>query len=769
MSKRSFSDYFYPCCFLTVLVNIFLGLLSWGLIDITMSILKSILNNIQMREDRKNFLIRVAVIIMLTVIIYMPTLKNDFIWDDDDYVYKNELIQKSDGLFRIWFSRETVQYYPVVFSSFWFEHKLWGLQPFGYHFVNIFFHILNMLLLLKLVKKIYPRAAIPVALIFAVHPIQVETVAWITERKNILALFFFLSTCLSYLEYQREKKDWQYFRTLALFIFALLSKSISLYFVFVPILYKWWKGFKITVEDIKESVPFFVIGFLSGLNTMYMEIVKVGAKGTDFSLNLSERLVLAGKTILFYPYKILWPFEFMFFYPRWNINPSDWKQWFFSITVITLVFVMYFLRKKIGKGPIVIFFLYLVSIFPASGIVNVYPMIYSFVADHFLYLSMPPLLIFLCGLVFYLYDKLNKTTVIKRFYKTINKTLVIFIVLFLSFKTMSVAQNYKNQVTLWTDLIKRNPNLWASYINLAKIYDERNENEKAVVLYKKAIILNPKDFVSYYNLGNLYQKIGEYNKAVFLYQKALSVENKFTDVHNNLGLALNRLGMINEAMQEFETALKINPYYDNALINILNVTKDIVPDSIKDIADKKKKGSILEMAAFSLLVRGDTDKSLSLFMEARRFMPNDIGIYRGIALAYYKKGDMRYYKKYIKKALAIEPNNKELLEDLKKIPDTAESLEPIGNIPPEIQAEVEELNKKGINTAKSGDLDTALKIFDEAVKSAPNYAETYNNIGYVHYLKGEYDLAEKYFTKTLEINPEHKKARLNLVNMKNKK
>jgi hypothetical protein len=192
--------------------------------------------------NKKTIVFEVAAIALLTFFVYLPSLTNGFIWDDDDYVTNNFSIQKKAGLKEIWFSYKTPQYYPMVFSSFWLEHKLWGLDPAGYRAVNLLFHIFNALLVYIILLRLYHPLALPAALIFAVHPVQVETVAWITERKNIFGAFFFLLTTFFYIRFYDTRRKLDFGLALLSFIFALLSKSVTSTFVIVPLLVRWWQG-----------------------------------------------------------------------------------------------------------------------------------------------------------------------------------------------------------------------------------------------------------------------------------------------------------------------------------------------------------------------------------------------------------------------------------------------------------------------------------------------------------------------------------------------
>jgi len=720
---------------------------------------------------KHSHIIQIAIIIILCAIIYVPSLQNGFIWDDNHYVYKNPLVQRMDGLKRIWFRRETPQYYPIVFTTFWTEHKLWGLNPFGYHFVNMLLHMTNALLLFQVIRKIYPRGAFPVALLFAIHPIQVETVAWISELKNLLSLCFFLLAMLSYLQFDLSKKFTHYLRTLGLFVCALLSKSISVCFVFVPIIYKWWRNGKISWREIRVSMPFFFIGLLSGVNTIYWEMHKVGAKGHEFGLTFLERLILAGRILLFYPYKICFPFEFIFFYPRWEVDVTQWWQWVFLVISIMVFLSFFYLRNTIGRGAFALSSFYFISIFPALGFINVYPMVYSFVADHFSYLSLPPLLLLLCGSVIFLFDKITpqKSLLAEKFSRYrgfIFLFLAIPAIAYMCLKSMDLTRIYKDQFTLWEYLIHKNPSLSASYINLGNLYYEKGDNDKAISLYRKAIELDPDNPTACYDLGNVYMEFGMYEKAVFLFKQTTVSDLRQPSVYNNLGLSYIHLGRSEEAMKQFGIAIEIDPHYKKAFINLIKLIKERRETSAWPESEDSEY--IAEQVRFlnDLGViegkAGDIRAAIALFNEALAIDPDHVETCNNLGYAYYRIGNNDRAEEYFKTALEIDPDNEQArvyLGHIKKrgAPSAEEAKEGLS-----VPEKVELLNKTGVEKGKAGDFDGAISSFKEAVELDPNYAESYNSLGYAYFKKGEYKLAEEYFKKALEANPSHEKARINL-------
>ncbi len=648
--------------------------------------------------------VQICLIIFVCAIVYIPSLTNGFIWDDDQYVHKNPWVQRADGLKDIWFSYKTPQYYPLVFTSFWAENKLWGNSPFGYHLVNLILHIFNALLLFSLIRRIYPRVAFPVAILFAIHPIQVETVAWISERKNLLGFFFFLLTAVTYLKYTVTRKVSQFYLAVIFFICALLSKSVAVCFVSVPILYEWWKNKRVGWVVIRESIPFAAIGLAGAVNTIYLELYRVGAQGGSWGLLAIERVALAGRILCFYVYKLLVPLKFVFIYPRWEVNIFQWWQWLFPAAVLCVFLILVRYRGRIGRPALALSIFYVISLFPALGFVNVFPMKFSFVADHFSYFSVTPLLLMLSAGGCFISDMLRKrvTRQNKGKYDTVKWVFFLMIVAALSSKSYAVTRNYVNEETLWKDVLKNNPEAFIAYNNLGTIYRDKGSYDKALSMFQKAVELRPDDTFHYSNLGSVYGLMGEPAKAVPLFKKAIELHPDRIGAYNNLGIAYISLGK-----------------YDKAI----------------DISEK----------------------TLELW-------PENAASYDNLAVAYYHKKDYPKAVQNCESALALGyAINPELLKVLRPyVEHKGEEVIDVEAEQGERTATVLELNRQGIAKGGGGDLDGAIELFLEALRLDPSNPETFNNLGFAYYRKGQVLKAKEYFEKAVEADPTDRKAAANL-------
>ncbi|MEJ2431379.1 MAG: hypothetical protein P8075_21060 [Deltaproteobacteria bacterium] len=323
-----------------------------------------------------------GLLLFLTLLAYVPAMQGGFIWDDDSYVTENQTLRSLEGLEKIWVQpNSTPQYYPLVFSSFWLEYKLWGLNPTGYHLVNILLHALSALLLYRLLVYLNVPGAWLAAAVFALHPVHVESVAWVAERKNVLSGFFYFSSAF------------------CLFRFFGLAGEGASTLPAAMLLVLWWKRGSVKGRELAALAPFFALGLAMGLATAWLEKHHVGAMGSQWDLSLVESFLVAGHALWFYLGKLVWPRELIFNYPRWQVDASIWWQYLYPAGVVLVVVILWLYRKRLGRGPLVGVLFFCGTLFPALGFLDVYPFRYSYVADHFQYLASVGLIVLLVGLI----------------------------------------------------------------------------------------------------------------------------------------------------------------------------------------------------------------------------------------------------------------------------------------------------------------------------------------------------------------------------------
>ena len=535
---------------------------------------------------RQNFLLGSAFLLFVVIVIYIPATYGGFVWDDDIIVQNNVLLRSWDGLYKIWFSPgEALQYYPIVHMSNWIEMHLWGPDPLGYHLVNMILHAMNSILLWRLLRSLDVPGAWMIACLFAVHPVHVESVAWISERKNTLSAFFYLLSLLMMDRYQvfslsQKKGDPKYYwLALLYYLGALHSKTVTFSLPVVALLLVWWKKGRIQWKrDVVPFIPFFAFGGMLGAVTVLLEKYRVGAIGSDWALSFPERCLVAGKAFWFYWGKLVWPHPLIFFYPKWKPDLSDGIQIFFSVSIPAAFFLFWVFKRNISRGPFTALFFFFISIFPALGFFNTYPMRFSYVADHFQYLaSIGPLSLYVgvwIAAVTFLFRKSGLRTVkLIGFYIIPIPILIIF-----SWLAWKQCHIYKDYETLYADIIKKNPNAFIAYNNLGVLLSHVGEGDDALRYYTKAVEVNPQDHNAIKNLGRAMVRKGRYQDAVSLYSRSIEIDPDNTFLHNDLGLILMHQGNAEEAFAHFLESIKTGPINpDPALLQNLDWAFEALP------------------------------------------------------------------------------------------------------------------------------------------------------------------------------------------------
>jgi Tfp pilus assembly protein PilF len=503
-----------------------------------------------------------GLLLALTVLAYVPAMQAGFVWDDDSYVSENPTLRSVDGLGLIWLDPDSSpQYYPLVFSSFWLEYQLWGPVPTGYHVVNVLLHALSVLLLWCLLRQLGIPGAWLVAAVFALHPVHVESVAWVTERKNVLSTVFYLGSAIGLLRYfglagasesGRSRSRW-YIAGLLLFVGALLSKTVTASLPAAVLLVLWWKRGAISRREIGALAPLFLLGLVTGLATAWLERHHVGALGPEWEMTFAERLLVAGRAIWFYAAKLVWPRELIFNYPRWSIDAHALWQWIYPLGVVAVVVGLWAARKKVGRGPLVGVLFFCGTLFPALGFINVYPFRYSFVADHFQYLASIGLLALLVGAAA---DLASRLPVLGR---RAAKLLVTTVLILLAAQTWVQCQSYRDIETLWTTTLERNPASWMAHVNLGKEKVRQGRLDDAVVHFEQAVSIRPTNDKAHYNLGLTLARQGRTVEAVEAYSAAIRLNSDHLQAHVNLGNLLAGLDRFEEAIGHYREALRVAP------------------------------------------------------------------------------------------------------------------------------------------------------------------------------------------------------------------
>ena len=495
---------------------------------------------------------------------YLPALKGGFLWDDDAHVTRLDL-RSGHGLWRIWFDvGATQQYYPVLHSAFWVEHRLWGDSVIGYHLTNALLHAGAAGLLILVLRRLAFPAAWLAGLIFALHPVCVESVAWISEQKNTLSALFYLAAALVYLRFDQDRRRGPYWIAFALFLLALLTKTVTATLPAALLLIFWWRRGRLSPRrDVFPLVPWFVAAAAGGLFTAWAEARLIGAEGTGFALAPAQRLILCGKVLCFYASKLLWPSDLSFIYPRWSLDPGRILSWGPDAAVLLAVILLATAARR-RRGPLAGLLFFAGTLFPVLGFLNVYPFLFSFVADHFQYLASLGVIVPAAWGLFWLFGRLAISSGLRLAF-------LLCLPALLGVLSWRQCHQYRNAETLYRATLERNPDAWLARYNLAVLLESRpGELSEAIAEYEATLRLNPNHWAARNNLGSAFLKIpGRTGDAIAQFKEAIRLRPDFAEAQNNLGVALGRLsGHRDEAMAHLRIAIHLRPGYDGAHNNL---------------------------------------------------------------------------------------------------------------------------------------------------------------------------------------------------------
>jgi tetratricopeptide (TPR) repeat protein len=515
-------------------------------------------------------------VILGTLAAYSPVFRAGFIWDDDGHVTRPAL-QGLSGLGKIWTQLgATQQYYPVLHTAFWLEHRAWGYAPGPYHVTNILAHSIAACLLALLVETllaIEPRgafraarnrwlAAWGTAVLFALHPMGVESVAWISEQKNTLSAVFGLGSALVYLRCGRSGRGWGYAAAFLVFAAAILTKSVTVTLPAVLLVLLWWREGHLERRDLARLLPWLLVGAVMGSITAWVERTYIGANGVSFTLSAASKVALAGRIAWFYAATWVWPRELLFVYPRWSPVGAP-REWIGTVGVLGVIGLGFAWRRR-NRGPLAATLLFLGILFPALGFFNVYPFIFSYVADHFAYLATAVLD---AGLAIGVAGWMLRDD---RRLSTAYVGVIAAIAAVCAVATYRDAKPYVSAETLYRRTLVGNPNAWLAHGNLATILLDRGAIQEAIVHLKQARELNPLYPEPANNLANAYSRLRDWDDALPLYAEAIRLRPTYVDAYLNWGNALGEMGRYAEAVDRYRSALALRPDSANAYYRLGN-------------------------------------------------------------------------------------------------------------------------------------------------------------------------------------------------------
>ncbi len=666
---------------------------------------------------------------------YLPVGRAGFIWDDDGHVTRADL-RPLHGLWRIWFEPgATQQYYPLLHTAFWLEHRLWGDAALGYHLANVGLHAGVAFLLYRLLRGLSLPGAPFAALAFALHPVCVESVAWVSEQKNTLSSVLCLAAALTYLRFDRRRRPSTYAAAIALFGLALATKTVTATLPAALLVIFWWKRGRLSWRtDVLPLVPLLAMGAGAGLVTAWVERTYIGASGAAFAFSPADRVLVAGHALWFYLGKVFWPADLTFIYPRWDLDPAAPLPYLFPAAAALVLAALVALRHR-ARGPLAAALLFAGTLFPALGFINVFPFVYSFVADHFQYLAAAVVIAATAAVV------ASAAARLARGGRIAVGIAAGCVIASLGWLTRVQCATYTDAETLWRATLARNPGCWMAYQNLGGVFMKANRSDLAVPQFQKALALNPDDTEAMNELGVAVMEQDHADEAIALFTRALEIAPNKAETHINLGVALLQKGEPEKAANHFQHAAQLEPGNPQARKDL--ATAYTQEGQWGDAVIQYQRAADIEpgnpetlFGLGSALTRaGRPDEALAQFRRVLEIDDDHPEAHFNLALGLLKVGKLDDAVLHLRRALELKPG-------------FAEAHDILGNA-----------------LLQQGRADEAASQIQAALALKPDDAQIQNDVGAVLARKGEPEEALTHYRRALEVDPRFATARVNLGNL----
>jgi tetratricopeptide (TPR) repeat protein len=719
-----------------------------------------------------------VLVLCVTLLAYLPAVRGGFLWDDNAHATKVEL-QSVDGLRRTWFEvGATQQYYPLLYTAFWVEHRLWGDAVVGYHLTNLLLHAAAACLVVAIMRRLALPGAWLAGFIFALHPVCVESVAWISEQKNTLSGVFYLASAFVYLDFDRDRRCSRYWWALGLFGLALLTKTVTATLPAALLVIFWWQRGRLHWgRDVRPLLPWLVLGASGGLFTAWVErAIVIGPWGPHDVLTGLERCLLAGRVIWFYIGKLAWPANLMFIYPRWTVDTTAGWQYVFPLGVLALGLGLAGLAWR-GRGPLARaaagalagLLIFAGTLFPALGFFNVYPFIFSYVADHFQYLASLGLIVPLAaGLTLAARPLLESSASITRQLVPVTAGVLLATLSVLTWRQSSM---YRDAETLYLTTLARNPGCWMAHNNLGVVWSHLpGRLNDAIDQYEAALRLKANYAEAHYNLGLAWSHLpGRLNDAIAQYEEALRLEPHYAQAHADLGNALSQLPeRLNDAIAQYDEVLRLEPLNAEAHNNLglaWTKTPGRLNDAIAEFEEALRLQPDYAEAHNNLgfawsKMPGRLNDAIAEYEEALRLKPNYVGAHDNLGVAWAQiPGRLNDAIAQFEEALRLQPDFAEAHDNLgnawSQVPgrlnDAVDQYEEALRLKPDLAAA--HFNLGNAWARMPGRLNDAIAQYEEALRLQPDFAPGWHNFGLIWFHLGNLPAAAAAFREELRLSP----------------
>ncbi len=744
---------------------------------------------------------------LLVLVSYFPALSGGFIWDDVIFT-DDPVIHRWSGLWSIWFSPSDMlkesHYWPITYTTFWLEHKLWGLEPFGYHLVNVLLHAVNTVLVWRLMLKLAVPGALAIAAVFAVHPLHVESVAWIIERKDLLSALFYLSAVLVWIRFTEKPGPGRYSLALLLYMAALLSKSVAVTLPAALLILCWWKHGRINTNDILRVLPLFLIGLAITVG----DLMHYTSRGESLTLSYSaiERLLIASRALWFYAGKLLWPDNLAVIYPVWEIRAGALLGWSYVTAAAGLGMALWLLRHRFGRGPLAGAMFFVVTLSPTLGFVGFSYMRFSLVADRFQYLAGIGMMAVLIGGIAWGVKRLPDTL------QRATAGILIVVLALLGTLTWHQAKIYEDRITFFSHIIKLNPDATGAHFNISgALFNEgrleegyaaaliaiekdpgavsahanigrmmllKGRFDEAEASLRRALELEPNNWQALGNMAKMRRKQGRYKEAAEQLRKMLDLEPPNAAVHADLGVLLYEAGHYQEALVSMDRAYELNPGLPNLTALQLLAGRALQMLGQLDAAGQRflevarsNPDDPIPLVELSLLhsEQQHPGKADEYLRQALLVAQKDIAVLQNMAKIFRSRGRYEEAAKSYRAVLAIAPELAgahagmgDVFYRLGRYEEAIGSLDRSVNLHPHPPAATPRLVLMGQASERLGRTEAAVAYYKRAVEIDPEDTTALNHLAMSHFTGKRYDEALALYQTVLRVKPENPLAHLNL-------
>jgi tetratricopeptide (TPR) repeat protein len=636
--------------------------------------------------------LQAAILAAAVILAYQPAWRAGFIWDDDVYVTHNRLLTASDGLQRIWFSLDSPsQYFPMVYTVLRMERSAWGLAPAGFHWVNILLHAANAILLWLLLRRLRLPAPWLAAALFALHPVQVESVAWVTELKNVLSLFFCLLTAWAWLEFAEGRAGaWRFYAgALLLQALALLAKSTACTWPVALLLILWLQKKPINVRRVWQIAPFFALGLFMGLLSIWWERNHQHTVGDAFSIDWVSRFLIASRAVWFYAAKLFWPFDLSFCYERWIISATDPMQYIWPLACVVAAILVW----RDGRGLKAAALFFVVMLAPMLGFIMQYAFRYSFVADHYQYVASIGLLVLIAVALDKFLARLGRAKIL----------IYACVLLVLAGLTWRQCRNYYDSETLWRATLETTPTSTIARNNLSQALLDKGRLDESITLSREVLAGHPNNYVAQNNLGFALLEKGRVNESISCFDQAIAAQPNAPNPYYNLGRAWLKNGRADAAITNFQNAVRLQPDFASAYCNL----------------------------GYALLQAGRIPEAITDYQEAITLEPDYALAHNDLGSILLRLGDTNAAQLHFERAVALAPEFVEacynlggLLLGAGQLDQALSQYEKIALLRPRLTEAHVMLGKVAAAYARTGHMDRAAAVAKRALELAQTAGET---------------------------------------------